>query len=68
MKIGILLPVLAASALLCGCKQTTVTHAMTVRIAPDGARTITEEKSVSQYTEISNTDSTKAILNEFDKK
>ncbi len=41
---------------------------MTVRIAPDGARTITEEKSVSQYTEISNTDSTKAILHEFDQK
>jgi len=68
MKIGLLIPVLAASALLCGCKQTAVTHAITVKIAPDGARTVTEEKSVSQFTKISRTDSTKAILNEFDKK
>jgi hypothetical protein len=68
MQIGILLPVLAAGALLCGCRQTMVTHAITVKIAPDGARTVTEEKSVSQYAKISRTESTKAILDEFDKK
>jgi hypothetical protein len=69
MKIGRLLPLVAASALLCGCKSTTVMHAITVTTAPDGKQTIKEEKSVSQYLPSeTRTDSTKAILSEFDKK
>lgn len=68
MKIGLLLTVVAATGLLCGCKQTAVTHSITVKVAADGARTVTETKSVSQYVEISKTDSTKAILKEFDSK
>ena len=71
MKIGLLLPMLAAGALLCGCKQTTVTHAITVKVAPDGARTVTDKKSVTQYVGGSEnrTGSTKAILdNDFSQK
>jgi hypothetical protein len=68
MKLGLLLPVLATAGLLCGCKQTAVTHSITVKVAADGARTVTETKSVSQYVETSKTDSTKAILKEFNNK
>jgi hypothetical protein len=68
MRVRVPFIMLAAGALLCGCHQTTVTHAISVKVGTDGARTVTETKSVTQYVEISDTESTKAILKEFDNK
>jgi hypothetical protein len=68
MRIRVPLIMLAAGALLCGCHETTVTHAVSVKVGTDGARTVTETKTVTQYVEVPDTESTKAILKEFDNK